>query len=380
LVVSITVWYLASSTLKFDTRDGETPVVGPVNRGTGERYQDVAVIDVNDDNPAILLVDPADGSVRKRIPTGYEADIEIAGDPSTIFVTSRYGDQKDFTLTTFDPKDGRQLREVTVPNRWRSTLPSSPVMSANEAGTLVHVYQWSTVADEIVHSVATYDTQSGELLPQSADVPGCEAAALFALSDRRLAVLCQSNVVYLIEISTDGSSSRTQVVELPRTESANDPNGNDMELWRPAWGAVAPEENLLYVVSHSGSIFEVDLESAAVRATHELDLPTGEYVAFNKFMLSPSGDTALIGLTDVDNFDRVNAHRLILVDVPSWNQTDAFTPPLPLWDMGFSPSGEEVFGTNIRTGNLFVFDSSTFRTRSVFHGVAERAALLEGSE
>ncbi|MDQ3916152.1 MAG: hypothetical protein M3323_12645 [Actinomycetota bacterium] len=327
----------------------------------------------------VLAVDTVAGEIRRTYEAGRDPAMAVSPDGTRLYVASR--DTATDTLRVIDAATGEVLQEITLRSRWMSSLPSYfPTMELSPDGRWLYILEARvTGGDAADYSVATFDTRTGQLLPQSADVPACGGAALVpAARGLGFSAACHlSHDARRVAVAPHGAAEASSRTHLPRDENdRTDEHGTPFDLWRLAWAVAASGDDRMYAMTQSGRVSVVDTASRRVTGTEDLGVEEGSFVPFGAAELSPVGDRLFVGMGTIgDAFDRLTSDRLLVVDTASWESGATIETSLPFQSLVVSPSGRYVYGINTEARSIVIVDVHLGQEVGVIEGVGESPTL-----
>ncbi len=312
---------------------------------------------------SVTAVQISDGRATdiKSYALGLNADIAVSADGTRLFGVSRiFVTDKDLedTLTLVDTQTGSRT-QLVLPFQFQGTtgfhLRSQIAASPDGADAYVLVGSDSGARGQH-QSLATYDANRGEVLPQTASLEGCGAPSIIAELSREVIVVCpSSNDVRFLQISEEGSTANEGTLPLPGSASTTtDANGNVIDASFVSGAVLSADGKLLYVVFRDGRLAVVDVEARTVSLTAKLDLPANRLVGVSQVAISYAGDQLILGLSPGKSSD-LRADEILAVDTADWSNVVSVATH-PFWALSAASDGPWVFTVDRESGMLEMID------------------------
>lgn len=335
----------------------------------------------------VLAVDPDTGDVARIYDAGYDPAVTLSPDGHTLYVASadphvqvpgqNVEGLKD-TLSFVDTQTGEAFRDLDIDLRTLHTgMASTPTMAVSDDGRWLYYTQVGNGSEgDRPFSVATVDTQSGTVLPESASVDQCGDAGLLPLPNRTVAVVCTgTNDIRIVQVADSGAAASTKTVSIPDVpDDRVDSNGNFLDLGALAWAALTPDASSVYVVSQNGVVFTVDVATGDIAERHDLGLPPNRVVDYGRVLLSPDGSELFLGTGRYDDFD-VNSDQVVVVDTSSWDVEDEIPTSAEFWSMQIAPGGTEVWAIDKNDAKILVVDPAQAKEKGTFTDIGDTPEL-----
>lgn len=320
------------------------------------------VVDATSDAHVVAL-DTRGGAIETvhSYAVGGQAEVALSPDGARLYALAFRPGRARQTLSTFDTRTTRITDEAPIesllPEGWNTEQYQSTcctgLYSSPDGGRLYFTersYTRRHAADGIW--IGTFDTVAGRLLPEAAEISGCDRRTIVALANATIVVVCshsnccqaysQTNDVRWLTIAADGSTEESHVVPLtpPSTGTSADVSG---EL---AWAVASPDRRWIYAVTRTGLLFVIDVRAETVKRVVQLDLAGSFEVTGEKVALSPDGSMLFVGASDADLVTAGLASSIQRFDVASWRRTGRVRAAAPFYSLAFGPKDD---------GRLYVF-------------------------
>lgn len=345
------------------------PAVAPEGQPTGWTRPQAGwlyVLDTNDlrEAASVLLVDPATGVVKGRIPTGYAPDMALSPDGTRLYVASQ---RQGGRLDVIDTATGAVLRTVEIPDRQiYALLPVWSRMAISPDGRWLYVNQMRFVApgaDE--YSVATFDTQRGRFLPERAPIPGCPSALLIPYARQgSLAVFC----------GAPGATQDARFLQPEQNGLLAEPSTLPIagQLAGAIWSGTT---STIYQVAEDGRVVLIDGAARRVSRTVALELPGGGQVVKGSVALSADGARLYLGVRQPAG-RKLQARQILVVDTATWQALRTIPTSQPFGGLAVSRDGRRLQALNPDGDSLLILDAAEYRERAVIGGLGDYPGLM----
>jgi DNA-binding beta-propeller fold protein YncE len=327
----------------------------------------------------VLAVDTVAGEIRRTYDAGRDPAMAVSPDGTRLYVASR--DDAGDALRVIDTATGEELQEVALRNRWMSSLPAYfPTLQLSPNGRWLYVLEaLVTGGDAADYSVATFDTQTGRLLPRSAEVPSCGGAAVLpAVRGMGFNAACPlSHDARRVAVSPQGAADAGSRVDLPRHDDGRkDRSGTPFDLWRVAWAVRGTDDDRMYAVTQNARVSVVDGAARRVTRTEDLQLADDAFVPFGAAAASPAGDRLFLGIGTVsDELDRLTSDRIVVVDTETWEAGAPIETSREFQSLTVSPSGRYVYAISTESKSVVIVDVHLGEEVGVIEGIGESPTL-----
>ena len=245
----------------------------------------------------ILIVDPAEGTVKNTLRTGYHPNFGICHNGSRLYVVD--GAFHQGVLSVFDTETGIMLTQIPVPDRAvYKVWPTSPGVGCSNDGKWVFLHNMKTLRPGLdEHTLSLVDTRTETLVSLPVSICNCGGMDFVRgpCGEWNILTRC-SRTLHLLALTDDGAI--TQVKDVPlRWANRYAPDGtwvNDGQ--RVATSAmVLPKQQSLGLIRGGGGVDLIggaDLNlHPAVADTFQRWFPPGSAA------VSASADVAYVGYT-----------------------------------------------------------------------------------
>jgi WD40 repeat protein len=297
--------------------------------------------------------------VVRTIDVGLQAETALSPDGRLLYSLAFLPDSPNRdgrqTLATYDTSSGRRVNEAPIETllpqdwateQWQATCCTG-LFSSPEGGRLYFAersYTKHQAHDSIW--VGTFDTVEQKLLPEAAEIAGCDQRAMVPVERGTVVVVCthtaccteaysETNDVRWVTIAEDGSTAESHVVPLTSPSSDGSSTDDSGEL---AWAVPSPDRRWIYAVTRVGRLFVIDVQEKRVAQVVDLDLTGSFEVAGEKVALSPDGGTLYVGTSDTTLITHDLADSIQGFDVATWRRTGHVRVGAPFYSLSFGPA------------------------------------------
>jgi DNA-binding CsgD family transcriptional regulator/DNA-binding beta-propeller fold protein YncE len=294
----------------------------------------------------ITVVDPASQQVLHTIPVGYDPQIVLSADGSTLYLTDSQpsGD----TLSVIDTRDWRVLTQVSSPDRIKDIGIGLYAMAVSPKGRHLYIHKWNGGS---AHWWDIFDTSTQEFAPNPPHVADCGIAQAFPPlgASSSLAILCHElNALVFVDLPSGnilGTVSTYNQASLGRCAS-----GEDIAAARQA------PDGTIYLVTKGGCVLAVDTGEMAVKSTFRMDLPADWRVPYDLIALSAAGDRLFVGVGPGTSSD---GREIWTFDLQTQSRASAIRLEQSAWGIALSPDGRLLYAVNPVPDSLFAVDLGT---------------------
>lgn len=333
----------------------------------------------------VWLVDPETGKVMGSIRTGDNPDFALSPDGSRLYVASiTEGDSSE--LAAIDTAQGTIVQRSTVEDREiGATLPAFSSMAVSADGAALRIVRDTPEAeDRDMFLLATFDTQSGEFLPDPVRLYNCGPGRFISYSAEQFDFLCpRSNRIRLIRVDAESHELQNAAIELPWERRI----GIAEAIEPPGGQAIA-------IIRGDGAVIQMNV------ATHEFSetathpgLPNR--VVPGSWPTSPDGSRLYLGYNSSYNhaYDKrfyldysrppnlrpndALAGEFRVLDTHSWRKIGTINTKMPFWSATIASDGARLYATAPQKHSILVIDTVKMRqVRLLKVGGAPTLALV----
>jgi DNA-binding beta-propeller fold protein YncE len=338
----------------------------------------------------VLLVDPANGSVVRRLNADHNPDMALSPDGERLYVASGVGDAG--RLDIYDAGSGKLLRTVANEDRHLTTSNiHTSDMAFSPDGKWLYVYKYEMETDD--YHVATFDTSQDRFLPERASLPGCMSAILLPSDEpRRLAVLCASTQdLRFVRIAPNGKGQGAALPLRPRGRQSR--FGQQLSL-----STALPTASGLKVVVNDGSYFDVDnvgrkikglgVVDAKLRRTAHNESPglvadgedwmAGMWIPRQTPTGSAKNGRVYFGIGQLADLRRSDwlFSTIGVFDSDTLDRVGVIESTRRLFSIAVNAAGDRLYGVDPAGKSLVVFDTGSGQEIGVVENVAETPILV----
>lgn len=316
----------------------------------------------------ILLVDPSSGQVMGAFRAGTSPDMVVSPDGSQLYLASSMKDQS--VLSIIDTSSGSVIRTVSIPYRQTYTMRTVwSNMAISLDGRRLYIRQLHTMSPgQDVYSVATFDTQTGNFLPEDVLVPSCGTGPLLiGAGERQVIVVCShTNDLRFLTLDENGAlAAPVSTLTLPWKVTS------PQQLGSLAGAGLFPDRQMTYTVTPAGVVNFVNVATRQTIRSLDLHLPADRWIPHGATSLSPDGTRLFIGLGKLAERSHPTADQILVIDTETGQQLATITTSQPFWSLTVSPDGSQVYAVNPEGRSLLTIDTVTFEERKTISNIGE---------
>ncbi|MGI9075231.1 MAG: YncE family protein [Bryobacteraceae bacterium] len=338
------------------------------------------VLDTNEfgDEGQILLVDPQAGLIRGKISTGVRPDFALSRDGTRLYVTA--GNAGMGSLSVYDTSTGTLAQVIELPDHLQYTTvgPSYPLLAVSPDGRRVYIENMRMVSlgvDE--YKIATFDTLSGTLLPESAMLPACGPGRFISVGmggwDFQMHCFF-TNSVQSVKVTPSGSNAQTASLSLPENDSAvADPV---VAKVMKHVSAVVPISNAtLAAIRPDGAVWVTSDEGASFQPT-AITAREGRWVPMKSWPISPDNSTLYIGSAPLSQRSRNLADDIAVVDTRTFQLITTIQPGISFFSIALSGDGRHLYAVTPEQRSISVINTSSGRLEQTLSGIGQSPAFV----
>lgn len=329
------------------------------------------VLDSNKGNqPAqVRLIDPKNGTIEGTIYSGYAPDIALSPNGTRLYITS--GVTGEGVLTVIDTAKGTIIRTAEVGDRSiYIAIPWVPQVVPSPDGRFVYIMKMRIIKpgqDE--HTIATFDTTEGRILPEEAPVPNCGVAHLLPTSvERKLAVHCrETNSLRILQLKPDGGLATQFEVELPSKAS---PVNHEFAVF----SSFFLQGQTMAVIMGDGSALQIDTGKWSRRNISTPAL-ADRWVPFRTWPQSPDGTRIYFGSSSLTDQSSGDVDQIHVLETTTWEQKATVKTSMPFWSLAVSHNGKYLYAISASKQTLLIIDTTNYEEIQAIPGIGEAPAL-----
>ena len=342
------------------------------------------------DKGQILVVDPGQKQIVRRIATQRSADMALSPDGARLYVAS--SDDNAGKLDIYDTNSGKLLRSLDNKDRW---LPTSQMyishMAMSPDGKWLYIFKYEIPTD--MYYIATFDTTRETFLAEQATMPECLNAVISPSSEsKQLAVMCTStDDLRFVKILEDGKGKTSRLPLRLRGRSSR--FGLSIGL-----SNLIPTQQGYKAVLGDGSFFDVNSEGKRINGLGVLDgkvrnisyneSPSivaeaddwmgGKWLPIQYPALAAKSGKAYIGISQLADIRRASwAFSLIGVfDTETLNRVGVFETTRRMFSIAINPAGDRLYGVDPYTQTLVMFDTGSGKEIGAVEGMGETPIMV----
>lgn len=315
----------------------------------------------------IQLVDPEQAAIMGAIRVdAWDPDFAISRDGKYLYVVSYPG-----RLYVLDTESAGVVQTVELPDRIRYTVfPGVPSLVLSQDGRWLYIHNMRVIDDRDnggnawdEHTVATFDTIEGRLLPEQAEIPDCGSALMVpGKGERQLAVVCRdSNDVRFLKL--DPTGARASLIEAPVTSAPSTFPGGDLvpeSLRGVAAGVFSSDGTTFGLMRGDGALWRVNPAAGIAKPTGQVT-QSDRYTPFRAWPLSPDGRKVYVGQDLVADQGPGFPEEIRVFDTTSWDIIAQATIRLPFWSLAVSPDSRYLYAVSTGSQSVLVMEASTLK-------------------
>ncbi|MGA2019315.1 MAG: hypothetical protein ABSH02_01905 [Candidatus Sulfotelmatobacter sp.] len=334
----------------------------------------------------IWLIDPESAKVMGSIRTGVNADFALSPDGSRLYVASiTEGDSSE--LAVIDTGQGVVIQRSTVQYREvANVLPAFSAMAVSGDGLALRILlDTPKSADADMFLLATFDTQTGEFLPNNVRLYNCGPGRFISHpTAQQFDFLCpRTNRIRLIRVDAESHELQNTDIVLPW-----DRRIGAAEAIEPAAGQD------IAIVRGDGAVFQMSVD------THEFSDTAARPVLPNRippaaWPTSPDGSRIYLGYNTT--YDRHYDNRFYLdygrppnlrpndalanefrvLDTHTWRKIGTIKTKMPFWSAVMTNDGKTLYAMAPQKHSILVIDTAKMHQARILKvGGAPALALV----
>lgn len=302
----------------------------------------------------IQLRDPESLETIATVPTGYDPQIALTADGSTLLLaeTVAVGLSPVHQLRVFDLSTGiDEIATLLMEDRLLTTADVAPgVVAASDGAAYAFIEGYAGNA----YWVDVYDLHGEAFIARVSLPNGCGIATILPLSAETSFVgVCKGPMAAVVLADADGS---TTILELD--------GASEFINGIPAGGAsngiaaatLASDRSVAYVLEKSGMLHVIDVADASEVAVHTLDVGSG--VVSSDQVLSLNG-LLYVGTSVGDEVFEGRSRMVRIFNTSGFDAEGVIEFSTPMSSLSVSPDGSRVYALDRRTGTLAVMDANS---------------------
>jgi DNA-binding beta-propeller fold protein YncE len=334
----------------------------------------------------VWLIDPESGKVMGSLRTGDNPDFALSPDGSRLYVAS-ITERDSSELAVIDTLAGAIVQRSAVEDREvGAVIPAFSTMAVSGDGLALRIVRDTPKAqDADMFLLDTFDTQTGEFLPNSVRLYNCgPGRIIFHETAEEFDVLCpRSNRIRQIRVDAESHQLQNVNTKMPGERRI----GVAVAFEPPAGGEIG-------IIRGDASVVVMNTE------THEFAETAAHSILPNRippaaWPASPDGGRIYLGFNT--GYDRHYDNRFYLdygrppnlrpenatadefrvVDTQSWKKIGTIKTKMPFWSAAIANDGKTLYAMAPQKHSILVIDTEKMReTRVLQVGVAPTLAVV----
>jgi DNA-binding beta-propeller fold protein YncE len=322
---------------------------------------------------SVWLVDPESGKVMGSIHTGTNADFALSPDGARLYIASlTEGDSSE--LAAIDTARGTIIQRGTIDDREvANVLPAFSAMAVSRDGlALRFVRDTPESEDRDMFLLATFDTQTGDFLPNPVRLWNCGPGRFISHpTAEQFIFLCpRSNKIRFVRVDAESHELQNTDIKLP---------------WERRIGAAEAIETVggqeIAIIRGDGAVFQMNVDShefseTAARPAFPNRVPPASWPT------SPDGSRIYLGYNP--DYDRHYDNRFYLdygrppnlrpndatvgefrvFDTATWRKISTIKTKMPVWSAAISTDGKMLYAMSPLKHSILVIDTVKMRVVS----------------
>lgn len=301
---------------------------------------------------SIEVYDPSTGRRLKTLPTNYSPEIAVSPNGKLLFVIESdvQASRTTHHLLVYNTGNFKLLKSIPLSHRsLYNVRPSSAELVVSEDGRYVYLLRTETLGnDKANYSVAVYDVEKGEFLPEEVKLP--EGVLVFGKLHGRadLFAAVQGREVEGLAWGDPAKNNMTA-----RLHTFEHPVRRGHEFTMSAV-AVDPNGMLLYEVTRNGLLRIAEVSKDAIGPETKLDIPNGSAVPIQHLFVTASN--LILGVSSKEGAARGQAESIYVFDRSSLKRIFSFKLSPPSEQIEISPDGSKLYAASLADGSIATYD------------------------
>jgi hypothetical protein len=310
-----------------------------------------------DGNTHVLLVDPSNGRVVRKIPIGAEADAALAPDGRYLYVASKYANREQHSvesrLEIYD-STGSLIAKVANPDQVGATVPWYPTrMAMSPSGNWLYMVKMHFAGFNDQYLTA-FDTRTRQFSSGRVSLIGCKSAVLLpAPEDRKLEVVCNgSAIIRVVTLGDSEASSKADAISVEPTQPGRSMN------WHLAY--LHPFTEQVGVITANGASYLVNKHLGKAEALSPAQVrPAGSPVrtlGTQRGLLSGDGSTVYFGDQTTALPYSAACDQIVSAESATLTRRQTVKTPLPFFSFALSSDGKTAYAVSPEKSTMTVMD------------------------